>query len=166
VVKEASLGDGVSIIRKDLQRIEGEAEFIAYASKEKIVDAYFVSLAPIRGFERIVKGKNPVFAINAAMRICGICHAAHGIASVSAIEDALGIAPPSNGRVIREILGLLNRIQSHVTHLILITPDILSKEFTRGILVKEVALLNKVSDLLARIGGAPTHPPNIVIGGG
>ena len=157
--------DDKSIIRKELQRIGGEAELIAYASNEKIVDAYFVSLAPIRGFERIVRGKNPIFAVNAAMRICGICHAAHGIASVSAIEDALGIVPPSNGRVIREILGLLNRLQSHIMHLILITPDILSKEFVDSILVKEVTLLNKVSELLARVGGAPTHPPNIVIGG-
>jgi len=154
-----------TIIHKDLQRIGGEAELIAYAVNEKIVDAYFVSLAPIRGFERIVRGKNPIFAVNAAMRICGICHVAHGIASVSAIEDALGIIPPPNGRIIREILGLVNRIQSHIMHLMLLTPDFLSEEHIDKILVKEIELLNRISDFLAKIGGAPTHPPNIVIGG-
>lgn len=148
-----------------MQRIGGEAEFIAYATGDKVVDAYFISTAPIRGFERIVRGKNPIFAVNTVMRICGICHIAHGIACVSAIENALGITPPPNGRVIREILGLVNRIQSHIIHLILITPDIISKEYVNEVFTKEVELLNKISDFLARLGGAPTHPPNIVIGG-
>lgn len=154
-----------TIVYRNLQRIGGDAELIAYAMDEKIVDAYFISLAPIRGFERIVKGKSPIFAVNAAMRICGICHVAHGIASVSAIEDALGILPPPNGRIIREILGLVNRVQSHVIHLMMLTPDILSKEYIDKIFIKEIELLSKISDFLAKLGGAPTHPPNIVIGG-
>ncbi len=42
---------------RELQRIGGEAELLAYAEEGIIVDSYFISLAPIRGFERIVKGK-------------------------------------------------------------------------------------------------------------
>ncbi len=154
------------VIDKELQRVGGESKIIAYAADGKVVEAYFISLAPIRGFERIAIGKSPVFAINAAMRICGICHISHGIACASAVEDALGITPPVNGRIIREILGLLNRIQSHILHLALMTPDTLSsKEDVDKLLIKEINMLNRISDLLAKIGGAPTHPPNIVIGG-
>jgi len=84
----------------DLQRIGGEAELIVYDDGGVVRQAYFITIAPVRGFEKIVKGKNPVFAVNAVMRICGICHAAHGIASAEAIEDAMGVSPPANGRYI------------------------------------------------------------------
>ncbi len=153
------------VATRELQRIGGEASFVVYVEDGRIVDAYFVSLAPIRGFERIVRGKNAVFAVNAAMRICGICHAAHGIASISAIENALGVSPPPNGRVIREVLGLLNRIQSHVLHLALMLSDILLPARAKSIFEKIIDLYNRVSNALAKVGGAPTHPPNIVIGG-
>jgi len=69
---------------------------------------------------------NPVFVINAAMRICGICHATHGIASSEAFEDAMGIMSPYNGLLLREVIELVNRIQSHILHLILMLPDIAS----------------------------------------
>ncbi len=85
----------------DLQRVGGEAELLAYDVGGIVEKAYFITTAPVRGFERIVKGKNPVFAVNAVMRICGICHAAHGIASAEAIEDAMGVSPPANGRYLR-----------------------------------------------------------------
>ena len=99
------------------------------------------------------------------MRICGLCHTAHGIAAVEAFEDVLGISPPANGRLLREILGLLNRVQSHLIHLILITPDIIRKEYLEDLLIEEIKLLNKINDIITRIGGSPTHPPYIVIGG-
>ncbi|MEX0568682.1 MAG: nickel-dependent hydrogenase large subunit [Candidatus Njordarchaeota archaeon] len=149
----------------DLLRIGGDAEFIVKHDGEKILDAYFVSRAPIRGFEKIMIGKNPVFAVEISMRICGICHAAHGIAAVEAIEDAVGIMPPPNGIVLREIIGLVNRVQSHMIHLILITPDIVKREVAREFIIEEMKMLSVISDILTKLGGAPTHPPNIVIGG-
>ncbi len=158
---------GISLSQQtiDLSRIGGEARYIVYVSGERIEDAYFVSLAPVRGFERIVKGKNPLFVVEAVMRICGLCHSAHGIAAVEAFEDALGVNPPANGRLLREALGLLNRVQSHLIHLILMTPDIVRKEYRDGLIIDEIKLLNRVNDIMTRIGGAPTHPPNIAIGG-
>ena len=153
------------VISTELSRIGGEAEYIVYSRDGIIVDAYFVSRAPVRGFETIVKGKNPLFVIEAVMRICGICHAAHGIAAAEAIEDAIGIAVPANGRLLREAIGLLNRIQSHLTHLILVTPDIIGKQFLGETIVSEIKLLNQVNELLTKLGGSPTHPPYITIGG-
>ncbi len=152
-------------IEIDLARIGGEAEYIVYAREDKIADAYFITRAPVRGFERLVRGKNPLFVIEAVMRICGICHAAHGIAAAEAIEDALGITPPANGRLLREAIGLLNRLQSHITHLILLTPDIVDERYVVDTIFKEIELLNIINDLMTRIGGSPTHPPHIAIGG-
>jgi len=149
----------------DLARIGGEARFLVYHDGRKVIDSFFISRAPIRGFEKLMVGKNPIFAIEAAMRICGICHAAHGIAAVEAIENSVGIAPPPNGIYLREIIGLLNRIQSHIVHMIFITRDLLRENMAEQMIRREIKLLVDVSNLLTRFGGAPTHPPYIVLGG-
>ena len=150
---------------KELDRIGGEAKLIVYHDDKQVLDAYFIATAPVRGFEKLVLGKNPLFVIEAVMRICGICHAAHGIASAEAFENALGIMPPPEGRRLREAIGLINRIQSHLYHLLLIIPDIVGRENMASHVLECIQLLNDVNDVMIRIGGAPTHPPNIVIGG-
>jgi len=149
----------------DLQRIGGEAVFLVYGENGFVKKAYFVSRAPVRGFERIVRGKNPVFVINAVMRICGICHSAHGIASAEAIEDAMGISPPVNGRLVRESIGLVNRIQSHLIHLFMLIPDIVIGDSKTKFFIENIRLLDLINKLLAKLGGSPTHPPFIVVGG-
>ncbi len=154
---------GATII--DLQRVGGEAEFLAYDEDGVVQKAYFITTAPVRGFERIVKGKNPVFTVNAVMRICGICHAAHGIASAEAIEDAMGVSPPANGRYLRETIGLLNKIQSHLMHLVMIIPDLVQGNERMKYIVATLNILNKTNNILSKLGGSPTHPPYLVIGG-
>lgn len=149
----------------ELMRIGGEAQFLVYHKDGRIDKAYFISRAPIRGFEKIMIGKNPVFAVEASMRICGICHAAHGIAAAEAIEDAVGIIPPPNGIILREIIGLLNRIQSHLVHLVFIVRDLVVEKVAWDLMMRTIKALSNISLLLSRFGGAPTHPPYIVIGG-
>ncbi len=152
-------------MRMELDRIGGEAELIAYSNNGVIKEAYFVTRAPVRGFEKMVMGKDPIFVVNAVMRICGICHAAHGIASSEAFEDAMGIAPPYNGRILREAIGLINRIQSHLLHLTLMLPDITPREKLGQYTIRVIKLYNTVSEILGSLGGSPTHPSYIVIGG-
>ncbi len=149
----------------ELQRIGGEAEYIVYHSNGVVQEAFFITTAPVRGFERLVRGKNPLFVVEAVMRICGICHAAHGIAASEAIEDAVGVTPPANGRLLRETIGLLNRVQSHLSHLVLLVPDIVVKEKIVDTVIRVIKMINMVNDVLTKIGGAPTHPPYIVVGG-
>ncbi len=153
------------ILKKMLDRIGGEAEFLALSYNGEIRDAYFITTAPVRGFEKIVLGKDPIFVVNAAMRICGICHTAHGIASSEAFEDAMGIAPPYNGRILREAVGLVNRLQSHLLHLMLILPDIVPGERVLNYVIRVLKLHNIVSEILGELAGSVTHPPYIVIGG-
>lgn len=152
-------------VLRDLYRICGEAQFLILHDGKRVLNGYFISLAPVRGFEKLVVGKNPVFVIEAVMRICGVCHAAHGINAAEAIENALGIFPPPNGLILREIVGLLNRIQSHILHLVLFIPDFVREGLRSDCIKRSVELLNISSNLLTKFGGAPTHPPNIVIGG-
>ena len=147
------------------ERICGEAKYVVIHDGKKVIDAFFISRSPLRGFEKLVTGKSPIFALEAVMRICGICHSAHGIAAAEAFEDALGIAPPANGRILREVIGLINRVQSHLLHLALVLPDLVKESVAGKVMIKVLGMLNTISEVLTRVGGAPTHPPYIVIGG-
>ncbi|MEK6650763.1 MAG: nickel-dependent hydrogenase large subunit, partial [Bacteroidota bacterium] len=69
-----------------------------------------------RGFEQILVGRDPLDAIQITQRFCGVCPTPHGIASCQALENAFGIMPPPNGRIIRNIMQGANYIQSHVLH--------------------------------------------------
>lgn len=154
-----------NVLVKPLYRIAGEAEFLVISDNGKIRKAYFISVAPVRGFEKLVVGKNPVFVVEAIMRICGLCHAAHAIATVEALEHAIGIMPPRNGLILREMIGLANRLQSHLYHLALILRDIVRQDYYDEMLFKVLSLGEHASNILGRLGGSPTHPKNIAVGG-
>lgn len=48
-----------------------------------------------RGFENILKGRDPRDAIQITQRICGVCPVPHGITSTFAVENAMGYSPES-----------------------------------------------------------------------
>ncbi len=102
--------------------------------------------------------EKPLFTIEAVMRICGVCHAAHAIASAEAFEHALGIVPPRNGLIVREAIGLLNRVQSHIIHLTMLIQDLVEHQRISRILRSALTVLELVNNSLARVGGSPTHP--------
>ncbi|MBU1168078.1 MAG: nickel-dependent hydrogenase large subunit [Proteobacteria bacterium] len=69
-----------------------------------------------RGFEIILKGRDPLDAQQITQRICGVCPVSHGIASVLAQDKAYGIMPTDNGRLMRNIILASNFLQSHIVH--------------------------------------------------
>jgi Ni,Fe-hydrogenase I large subunit len=69
-----------------------------------------------RGFESILVGRSPLDAQLITQRICGVCPVEHGIASVQAQDQAYGVVPPENGRLLRNIMAAANFIQSHILH--------------------------------------------------
>ncbi|NJE04155.1 nickel-dependent hydrogenase large subunit [Thermococcus sp. MV11] len=146
-------------------RVAGEAKLVLYEENGTVTDVLFMATAPVRGFEKMVIGKNPLFAVEAVMRICGLCHASHGIAAVEAVEHAIGIAPPRNGLLMREALGLINRAQSHALQFLMIAGDLIKEEKRNEVLFKLMDFHARVSDYLLKLGGAATHPPNLTIGG-
>ena len=69
-----------------------------------------------RGIERILQGRDPRDAWAFAQRICGVCTLVHGIASVRAVEDALGYAIPPNAQLIRNLMIGQQFVHDHVMH--------------------------------------------------
>ena len=69
-----------------------------------------------RGFEAILQGRHPMDAQQITQRICGICPISHGVASSQAQEAIYQVKPPSNGRLIRNLILAANYMMSHITH--------------------------------------------------
>jgi hydrogenase large subunit len=98
-----------------MTRIEGHLKIEAVVDNKKVVEARTEGTL-YRGFEQILVDRNPVDAIQITQRFCGVCPTPHAIASSQALENAFGIMPPPNGRIIRNIMQGANFIQSHVLH--------------------------------------------------
>ena len=69
-----------------------------------------------RGIEMILRGRDPREAWIWAQRICGVCTMVHAIASVRAVEDALGVEVPDNARIVRNLIAGAQMVQDHVVH--------------------------------------------------
>ncbi len=124
-----------------------------------------------RGFEKILIGRPIEEAPNIVPRICGVCPVAHHLASVKAVEAALGVEIPRASRMVREVMGLGGVAQSHLLQLgFLLYPDIEHGEEVRNIystqLFKMFIVLRKcVLRIVDISGGRHVHPFNAVPGG-
>ena len=145
-------------------RIEADGKLVLHVNDEDvIIKGFFYPFMPIRGFERMLIGKTLEFLPVGAMRICGVCHITHGIAAVEAAENALGVIPPENGLILREIAGLGNRLQSHALHMLF-----LYKDFFEGNdkLLRDIFNMLECAGEIVKISGhSPVHPPNVCVGG-
>src|SRR5579862_5733909 len=103
------------IVVDPVTRIEGHLRIEAQVDGGMISDAWS-SGTMFRGIELIVRGRDPREAWIWAQRICGVCTAVHALASVNAVEDALGIEIPHNAQLVRNIIAATQTIQDHVVH--------------------------------------------------
>ena len=69
-----------------------------------------------RGIELILRGRDPRDAWAFAQRICGVCTTVHAIASIRAVEKAIGAVPPPNARLLRNLIMAAQNVQDHVVH--------------------------------------------------
>jgi len=69
-----------------------------------------------RGFETILKGRDPRDAWVFTQRICGVCTTVHAIASVRAVENALSLEIPLNAQLIRNLIVIAHALHDHIVH--------------------------------------------------
>ena len=98
-------------------RIEGHLKIEAVVEDGEVKEARSSGML-FRGFEMILRGRDPRDAPLITQRICGVCPIAHAMASALALDDAFGVASkiPDNGRIIRNLIQGANYIQSHILH--------------------------------------------------
>lgn len=103
------------IVVDPITRIEGHLRIEAEIKNGKITDAYS-SGTMVRGFEIILKGRDPRDAWAFVEKACGVCTTVHALASVRAVENALGIEVPPNAELIRNLMFCTQYVQDHVVH--------------------------------------------------
>jgi hydrogenase large subunit len=103
------------IVVDPITRIEGHLRIEAEVKNGKIADAYS-SGTMVRGFEIILKGRDPRDAWAFVERACGVCTTVHALASVRTVENALNIEVPPNAELIRNLMFCAQYVQDHVVH--------------------------------------------------
>jgi Ni,Fe-hydrogenase I large subunit len=96
-------------------RIEGHLRIEAEVSGGKVTEAWAAGTM-FRGIEKIVEGRDAREAWIWAQRICGVCTTVHAIASVRAVEDAVGAVPPPNAELVRGLIAGSQLVHDHVIH--------------------------------------------------
>ena len=103
------------VVVDPITRIEGHLRIEAQVDNGKISDAWS-SATMWRGIETILEGRDPREAWYFAQRICGVCTTVHALTSIRAVENAIGIVPPLNAILLRNLITLSQYVQDHVVH--------------------------------------------------
>jgi coenzyme F420-reducing hydrogenase alpha subunit len=156
-----------------IAKIEGHARLNIEIEKNELKNLELEIFEGARFFENILKGKKYDELPLISSRICGVCSPAHTLASIGAIENAFGIVPKREVKILRELLTIGGLLQSHALHLyFMVLPEFLgygsalqmtSKyqgEIDRALKIKRLG--NKILNV---IGGRDVHPLTTVVGG-
>ncbi len=170
-------------------RIEGhlkvQVTIDAVGGQQQVIDARCTGTL-FRGFETILKGRDPKDAPYLTERICGVCPVSHGLAANLALENAANMLIPTNARILRNLVLGANFLQSHILHFYLLsaldyirppasapfTPtwdvDMRSDSALQQVssnFVKAIAMRRKAHEMGALFGGRMPMPPAFQAGG-
>lgn len=107
---------GRRIVVDPVTRIEGHMRCEVNVDANNVIRNAVSTGTMWRGLEVILKGRDPRDAWAFVERICGVCTGCHALASVRAVEDALGITIPKNAYLIREIMAKTLQVHDHAVH--------------------------------------------------
>jgi Ni,Fe-hydrogenase I large subunit len=99
-----------------ITRIEGHLRIEVELDGNNTVKDAWSSITLWRGIETILKGRDPRDAPLMVQRFCGVCTYVHYEASIMAVEDAMGIKPPTNARLVRNLIHAALYMTDHVMH--------------------------------------------------
>lgn len=161
-------------------RVEGHAKILLDLDDNGNVRQGHLQVLEIRGFEKLMEKMELFKMPQIIARICGVCPAAQHLASVTAIENGLGVSAPQEAKLLRELLYMGHILHSHtLSTFFLVGPDIL-RGIDAGAETKNIfALLNLDPDLAKKVlrlrsigqrtveivGGRGVHPVTAIPGG-
>ncbi|HFC11666.1 MAG TPA: cytochrome-c3 hydrogenase [Anaerolineae bacterium] len=94
-----------------LGRVEGDLDLNVKIEDGVVVDAH-TEASMFRGFEIILKGKDPQAGLIVTPRICGICGGSHLYKAAYALDTAWNTELPPNATLIRNIAQACETLQS------------------------------------------------------
>ena len=96
-------------------RLEGHLNVKTTINNNIVEDAQCIG-EMFRGFEVILRGRDPLDAQQITQRICGVCPYAHAIASSYAQENAYNLTPSANGRILHNLIQGANHLYDYLLH--------------------------------------------------
>ncbi|MBN2491283.1 MAG: Ni/Fe hydrogenase subunit alpha [Planctomycetes bacterium] len=154
-------------------RVEGHGN-IKVRVKNGTVDEvrWLVPEAP-RFFEAMVRGRSWEDIQTVVSRICGICSVTHSLASIKAVEAALGVEISRQTDRLRILAHYGEQVESHVLHVgYLVAPDLLGQKSVVPLVtshpevVQTVIALHKLGNhMMEVLAGRKTHPIRLKPGG-
>lgn len=156
-----------------ITRIEGHGNIVLNANNGTIEKLEWQVPEAPRFFEAMVRGRLWSDIQVVVSRICGICSFAHSLASIKAVEDALGVRVSEQTTNLRALGYYAEQLQSHVLHVgYLVAPDLLGAKSVVPLVsshpeaVKTIVGIHRVANQWAElIGGRMTHPVSFKVGG-
>ncbi|KRA27976.1 MULTISPECIES: nickel-dependent hydrogenase large subunit [unclassified Nocardioides] len=164
-----------------LGRVEGDLDVRVTITDGVVTDAW-TEAAMFRGFEMILKGKDPQAGLIVTPRICGICGGSHLYKACYALDTAWKTHVPENATLVRNIAQACETLQSIPRYFYaLFAVDLVNKNYAKSKLYDEcvrrfapyvgtayqkgVVLSNKPVEVYALFGGQWPHSSFMVPGG-
>ena len=104
------------VVVDPITRIEGHLRVEVVVDDNNVVQEAYSSSTLWRGIETILKGRDPRDAGFFTQRICGVCTYSHYRAGIEAVEDALGINPPLNAKLVKSLMNAALYMHDHTVH--------------------------------------------------
>jgi uptake hydrogenase large subunit len=164
-----------------LGRVEGDLDVRVTLTDGVVTDAW-TTAGMFRGFEMILKGKDPQAGLIVTPRICGICGGSHLYKAVYALDTAWRTHVPPNGTRVRNIAQACETLQSIPRYFYAIFAiDLTNKRYAKTPSYAEavrrfapfvgtsyekgVTLSNKPVEVYAIFGGQWPHSSFMIPGG-
>jgi F420-non-reducing hydrogenase large subunit len=157
-----------------ITRLEGEAKIDIFLNDDGNVEDAFFQVVELRGFEKFCEGRPVEELPRITPRICGVCPAAHHMASTKAVDAVFGVDPPLAAKKLRELFYSAHMVYDHIAHFFALSgPDFVVGPDADPAKRNVLGLIEKVGmeagsevfkhwgysrKILEMIGGKATHP--------
>ncbi len=164
-----------------ITRLEGHGRIEVLLDEQGDVQSAFLQIPELRGFERFCVGRAAEEMPQLTAHVCGVCPAAHHIASVRALDALYGAALPTAARRIQALYYNLFIFEDHLLHYWYMGgPDFYVRpnapapmRNVLGVIAKVgrelggriLAMRKEARDLMAAIAGRTIHPVFALPGG-
>ena len=157
-----------------ITRLEGHGKIEIFLNDSGNVENAYLQVPELRGFERFCIGRHVMELPVLTNRLCGVCPAAHHLASTKALDAVFSATPTPTAIKLRELFYMGQYTHSHIAHFYaLAAPDFVlgpsapsSKRNVLGVVdtvgvpigaevIKHRSYGQKVQEI---VGGRATHP--------
>ncbi len=132
-----------------ITRLEGHGRIDLFVDDNGEVDAAYLVIPELRGFEKFLEGRPVEELPIITPRICGVCPEAHHLASAKAADAVFGLEIPLAADLIRRLRYNAFVAGDHATHFFALAgPDLIMGPGAAPAERNVIGVLNKVGDSL------------------